>query len=80
MHGTFFSSSRLANIFHASYYYPYARAPPPHLVNRRVILGIDIGACITINPLISASLTGALLAVAAIIRAIGGPPAKPPTL
>jgi hypothetical protein len=45
-----------------------------------VILGIDIGVCITINPLISASLTGALLAIAAIIRAIGGPPAKPPTL
>jgi hypothetical protein len=38
-----------------------------------VILGIDIGVCITINPLISASLTGALLAIAAIIRAIGGP-------
>jgi len=43
-----------------------------------VILVIGIGVCIVINPLISASLTGALLAVAAIIRAIAGSPAEPP--
>jgi hypothetical protein len=44
-----------------------------------VILVIGLGVCIVINPLISTSLTGALLAVAAIIRAIAGPPAEPPT-
>jgi len=40
-----------------------------------IILGI--GVCIVINPLISASLTGALLAIAAIIRAIASAPVDP---
>lgn len=42
-----------------------------------VILVISIGVCLVINPIISTSLTAAVLAVVAIIRAVASSSVEP---